>query len=221
MQIYGSYADPRLSEETEEEHKAALLDCFRKGPHPSQVQRRKDENWARRWPFDPGDVEVQLQTLDRVTARPPFGEPGSAARRCNPTHRHLDRGSEASVPEHGGVWSRGPGETHRELPVSIVVFVCMRRQHNPSNQIESSRPHSFELRGGREVNVEPLISLVYRTTEQRKMGKFTLFLIFECIKLTVTKFLIFLLRCVLRLLRVWLWLAPLGFGLAVRVALRL
>ena len=51
LQGYGNYASPPLSEETEEEHKAALLDCFRKGPHPSQVKRRKDENWARRWPF--------------------------------------------------------------------------------------------------------------------------------------------------------------------------
>ena len=51
LQIYGRGAHPRLSEETKEEHKAALLDCFRKGPHPSQVQRRKDENWARRLPL--------------------------------------------------------------------------------------------------------------------------------------------------------------------------
>ena len=51
LQVYGDLANPRLSKETKEEHKAALLDCFRKGPHPSQVQRRKDENWARRWPF--------------------------------------------------------------------------------------------------------------------------------------------------------------------------
>jgi hypothetical protein len=51
LQLYGIAANPLLSEETEKKHKAALLDCFRKGPHPSQVQRRKDENWARRWPF--------------------------------------------------------------------------------------------------------------------------------------------------------------------------
>ena len=51
LQVYGNHAYPRLSKETKEEHKAALLDCFRKGPHPSQVQRRKDENWARRLPF--------------------------------------------------------------------------------------------------------------------------------------------------------------------------
>ena len=51
LQVYGNDVYPRLSKETEEEHKAALLDCFRKGPHPSQVQRRKDENFARRLPF--------------------------------------------------------------------------------------------------------------------------------------------------------------------------
>ena len=51
MQMYGNNANPPLSEETKEEHKAALLDCFRKGLHPSQVQRRKDENWARRLPL--------------------------------------------------------------------------------------------------------------------------------------------------------------------------
>ena len=51
LQNYGNHADPRLSEETLQKHKAALLDCFRKGPHPSQVKRRKDENWARRLPF--------------------------------------------------------------------------------------------------------------------------------------------------------------------------
>jgi hypothetical protein len=50
-QIYGSTAYPRLSEQTKEKHRAALRDCFRKGPHPSQVQRRKDENWARRLPL--------------------------------------------------------------------------------------------------------------------------------------------------------------------------
>jgi hypothetical protein len=51
LQHYGVHANPRLSEKTKDEHRAALLDCFRKGPHPSQVQRRKDENWARRLPL--------------------------------------------------------------------------------------------------------------------------------------------------------------------------
>ena len=51
LEGYGIEANPPLSEKTKEKHRAALLDCFRKGPHPSQVQRRKDENWARRLPF--------------------------------------------------------------------------------------------------------------------------------------------------------------------------
>ena len=51
LQFCGIAANPCLRKETKDEHKAALLDCFRKGPHPSQVQRRKDENWARRLPF--------------------------------------------------------------------------------------------------------------------------------------------------------------------------
>ena len=51
LQEYGSHANPRLSKQTKDEHRAALLDCFRKGPHPSQVQRRKDENWVRRLPL--------------------------------------------------------------------------------------------------------------------------------------------------------------------------
>ena len=33
------------------EHRAALRAAFAEGPHPSQVQRRKDERFARRWPL--------------------------------------------------------------------------------------------------------------------------------------------------------------------------
>ena len=51
LQDYGHDDNPRLSKKTKKKDKAALLDCFRKGPHPSQVQRRKNENWARRLPF--------------------------------------------------------------------------------------------------------------------------------------------------------------------------
>jgi hypothetical protein len=28
-----------------------LREAWASGPHPSQVQRRRDENWARRWPL--------------------------------------------------------------------------------------------------------------------------------------------------------------------------
>ena len=34
-----------------DEHRAALRAAFAEGPHPSQVQRRKDERFARRWPL--------------------------------------------------------------------------------------------------------------------------------------------------------------------------
>ena len=33
------------------EERDLLRSLFAEGPHPSQVQRRKDVNWARRWPF--------------------------------------------------------------------------------------------------------------------------------------------------------------------------
>ena len=42
---------PDLSAQTKAEHVAALRPAFANGPHASQVQRRKDENWARRWPL--------------------------------------------------------------------------------------------------------------------------------------------------------------------------
>jgi hypothetical protein len=42
---------PDLSAQAEAEHVAALRLAFANGPHASQVQRRKDENWARRWPL--------------------------------------------------------------------------------------------------------------------------------------------------------------------------
>jgi hypothetical protein len=42
---------PNLSDQAKAEHVAALRLAFANGPHASQVQRRKDENWARRWPL--------------------------------------------------------------------------------------------------------------------------------------------------------------------------
>ena len=42
---------PNLSAQAKVEHVAALRLAFANGPHASQVQRRKDESWARRWPL--------------------------------------------------------------------------------------------------------------------------------------------------------------------------
>ena len=48
---YGRYAEPRLSPETKALRVAALEAWWAAGPHPSQVQRRRDERWARRGPL--------------------------------------------------------------------------------------------------------------------------------------------------------------------------
>ena len=48
---YGIYADPPLSNEIKEQRREQLRVAWAAGPHPSQVQRRRDERWARRWPF--------------------------------------------------------------------------------------------------------------------------------------------------------------------------
>ena len=124
LMIYGNGGD--LSRETLQEYKAALLDCFRKGPYPSQVQRRKDENWARRLPFMLVMTGCELQALARATARPPFAEPASAARREDPAHRNRDRSSEARAPEHGRVWAGWPVAPHRELAVTVESSPLLR-----------------------------------------------------------------------------------------------
>ena len=51
LQRYGEECRPRLSPAVLAERRAALSAAFAEGPHPSQVQRRRDERWARRWPF--------------------------------------------------------------------------------------------------------------------------------------------------------------------------
>ena len=48
---YGRYANTRLSPEIKALRCAALEAWWAAGPHPSQVQRRRDERWARRGPL--------------------------------------------------------------------------------------------------------------------------------------------------------------------------
>ena len=48
---YGQHLNPPLSDTDKALRCAALEAAWAEGPHPSQVQRRKDERWARRWPF--------------------------------------------------------------------------------------------------------------------------------------------------------------------------
>jgi len=47
----GLHANPPLSSAVPVEHRAALTAAWRAGPHPTQVKRRQDEAWARRWPL--------------------------------------------------------------------------------------------------------------------------------------------------------------------------
>ena len=53
LDIYGtaSRISPPLSTAVKKQRCEELCVAFAKGPHPSQVQRRRDVIWARRWPF--------------------------------------------------------------------------------------------------------------------------------------------------------------------------
>ena len=51
LTAYGTDADPSISNEIMEQRREQLRVAWEDGPHPSQVQRRRDERWARRWPF--------------------------------------------------------------------------------------------------------------------------------------------------------------------------
>ena len=44
-------ADDDADDDRHAEHKAIATAAWLEGPHPSQVKRRADERWARRWPF--------------------------------------------------------------------------------------------------------------------------------------------------------------------------
>jgi len=48
LALYGTEAHPTLTPEALALCRARLEEAWRAGPHPSQVQRRKDEAWARR-----------------------------------------------------------------------------------------------------------------------------------------------------------------------------
>jgi Ankyrin repeats (3 copies) len=48
---YGIHARPRISPESKAIRRAALKKWWEKGPHPSQIKRRRDECWARRGPL--------------------------------------------------------------------------------------------------------------------------------------------------------------------------
>jgi len=49
LTLYGNGS--RLTTAEKEAGRKRLREAWASGPHPSQVQCRRDENWARRWPF--------------------------------------------------------------------------------------------------------------------------------------------------------------------------
>ena len=49
LDLYGE--GPGLTDAEKEAGCQRLREAWASGPHPSQVQRRRDENWARRWPL--------------------------------------------------------------------------------------------------------------------------------------------------------------------------
>ena len=88
---YGSFAARArrpLTPAILEERREALRVAFAEGPHESQVQRRRDERWARRWPFmlvlagsgfrplEARRLEMALRLL--LVSEPSGGEAGGA-----------------------------------------------------------------------------------------------------------------------------------------------
>jgi ankyrin repeat protein len=61
LDVYGE--NKSIGDEIKEERPAELRTAFAAGPHPSQVQRRRDENWARRAAFVRVLAESDLQPL--------------------------------------------------------------------------------------------------------------------------------------------------------------
>ena len=61
LELCGQYT--RLSDEEKEQRREEMRAAFAAGPHPSQVQRRRDENWERRAAFVSVLVLSGLQPL--------------------------------------------------------------------------------------------------------------------------------------------------------------
>ena len=65
---YGREAYPSLCPETLASRRDALTAAWRAGPHPSQVQRRRDEAWARRKSLMQVTAENRYRPLSHVSA---------------------------------------------------------------------------------------------------------------------------------------------------------
>lgn len=90
LSCYGDYADPPVTLEEQARCCAKLEGWWADGPHPTQVQRRRDERWVRRGLF----VTVLAEHAFRPLAR---------HRSCG---RGCPTGSNAVQPHAGGVSAR-------------------------------------------------------------------------------------------------------------------
>ena len=94
FEVYGTETHAPLEPAILEERREALRVAFAEGSHESQVQRRRDERWARRWPFVPGDG-VAAAVGQRALWRRGWGRAfDSAGRVC--AHRVSGRQSGAA-----------------------------------------------------------------------------------------------------------------------------
>jgi hypothetical protein len=76
---YGNYVhSPPLSPATLAERRAALEEAWRAGPHPSQVQRRRDEAWDRRKSLMQVSAENGYRPLAHRVAAMPAVDPAAA-----------------------------------------------------------------------------------------------------------------------------------------------
>ena len=87
---YGVYVHHRFDPSVKAQRVAELKAAFRAGCHPSQVQRRKDENWAKRWPL------MNAATGSGFLRRRPSSRPRPCPRTpSSPTSRRRRRSSVA------------------------------------------------------------------------------------------------------------------------------
>jgi hypothetical protein len=75
---YGQYAQPPVSPATLAERRTALEEAWRAGPHPSQVQRRRDEAWDRRKSLMQVSSENGYRPLAHRVAAMPAVDPAAA-----------------------------------------------------------------------------------------------------------------------------------------------
>jgi len=92
LEVYGSFSSRSFTPAILEERREALRVAFAEGPHESQVQRRRDERWARRWPFmlvlaGSGFRPLEARRLEMALRLLSVSEPSGGEAACAPLTR--------------------------------------------------------------------------------------------------------------------------------------